>query len=609
MQSPDRAWELLESPNNIRDHAAIFHHGSSGSYLFYSMLDGHPEVIGLPIINPPQHVTKIIFWRMRELLENSGDLTFGKVADILGECFKSTELPWQDRESEFRALVGWGLRCLVEKNEDLTLGFLFRLFVVSVANLYGLAIGSSNPVLVWNEHNPGPDALFNVILLKEMLPGIKLVTVVRYPEKSADAHFDRYHRYFLEGIKHRITFQYFDQRTITRLFLDSFVDNHILYGDNASVVRFEDIHNSTRAVMAGVAQWLGLRWDDCLLESTSWRSPWVYEQRFSGTRKVLEAELELKHFDRLDRARLRYFLGPEYRRWGYAESKGKSLVPGSIWRGISGLIPFRTHRVRFRSFLQELRAEKSHDEIKATQKIPKWRRVFEELRLLWRSHRRLQANLFAAHKRHAASQNKIAPVIYGEEAGYHLEKLHVVCDQTALPSDVPSPPILAARNLADHRLLVKYVTDNSWESRSIAFPNARAEALDGLLDTLLANCIQRLWGEACVFRRNMSVREIPAIAVYGGGDGSAAIIEMFRRHLGISIHRILNDKEGFDKSGRPILAYGDVGSAEKATWIVLIANDYWKASVSNWEDVAINLKHSGFSNVYNASPLMWGVLF
>ena len=609
MQTPNRAWELLENPDNIRDNVAIFHHGSSGSYLFYSMLDGHPEVIGLPIINPPQHVTKIIFWRMRELSENPGDLTLGKVTDVLSECFKSTELPWQGRESEFRALVGWGLRCHVDKEENLTLGFLFRLFVVSVANLYGHAIGSNNPVLVWNEHNPGPDALFNIILLKAILPGIKLVTVVRYPEKSADAHFDRYHRYFVEGIKHRITFQYFDQRTITRLFLDSFVDNHILYGDNAVVVRFEDIHNSTRAVMAAVTKWLGLRWDNCLLESTSWRSPWVYEQKFSGTRNVLEAELKLKHFDRFDRARLRYFLGPEYRRWGYAKPNGESIIPISLWKGLSRLIPFRTHRVRFRSFLQELRADKSDAGSRGVQKLLGWRRVFEELRLLWRSHRRLQANLFAAHKQHLGYPNKIAPVIYGDEPGHHLETLRVVCEQTEPTNDGPSSCVVVARNLVDHRSLVKYVTDTSWEAQSISFPGALVETLDGLLDTLIADCIQRLRGEICIFRRNMSVNEIPVIAVYGGGDGSAAIIEMFRHHLGISIQKVLDKHDGIDKSGRPIVAYDNVGPVEKATWIVLIATDYWKASVSNWEDVAINLKRSGFRNVYNASPLMWGVLF
>lgn len=145
-------------------------------------------------------------------------------------------------------------------------------------------------------------------------------------------------------------FNYYLEQTIGWLPIERMFSMPIL------PVRLESLHSEPRKTMEGVAAWLGLTWDDCLLKSTFNGLVYWGDKRsntfISGFSKSHTENEEWRgQFDALDQFVLLTLLGPSLERFGYGRN--------TVWRKLLLLLLILIPTKLERQALTASRSEKS----------------------------------------------------------------------------------------------------------------------------------------------------------------------------------------------------------------------------------------------------------
>ena len=120
--------------------------------------------------------------------------------------------------------------------------------------------------------------------------------------------------------------------------------------NNSRAVRLEDLHNAPRAVLSAICRWLGLDWNDTLLESTYaglqwWNRPGI--KRVSGFDKSIVSTANHTFTDAFDERRLA-FVGHHIMREYYPEALQCGGGDMPTWMGlVQCVLPFRLELKNF----------------------------------------------------------------------------------------------------------------------------------------------------------------------------------------------------------------------------------------------------------------------
>jgi hypothetical protein len=233
--------------------AAVFVGGAmkSGTTLLVGLLDGHPELTVLP---GDSHMLTLLarerfglddaevaaYW-MAVLVNPYGQRPFW----FLGDAPE----PYRDF---LQALAHWR-RVLPAAAR--------REFLSAVLALHCVNPRPARQPRAWVEKTPGNEA--RVAALLALFPRARFLHVVREPRAN------------LASIKQLIRHRGWRWRApmviwrLRRSLAVAHVNRRRLAPDRYHVVRYEDLVTDARRVMAGVAAFIGVGWDDCLLTATS----------------------------------------------------------------------------------------------------------------------------------------------------------------------------------------------------------------------------------------------------------------------------------------------------------------------------------------------------
>lgn len=283
---------------------AILAWGRSGSILLASYLDGHEDVIGLP---------ELCGWKLYEFFDRYQSLP---LSDKL-LAYPAYE-PDYTRffEGDFAiSSVGYyaAVQSIVEFYRDWPLDFREsrKAFFIFLHIAYSLALGrrpvSSHPLIVYAEH------LHDNVTAKHLVedfPRAKFVHTIRDPITTCDRTF----QHFLPFADRNIALPY--------SVLDSLVgDDRPQFGmeSRTLAIRFEDLHSDTERTIRGLCNWLGLRHQVTLLESTFNGTPYVVTRdgkTWSGQR-LDQAQRRSRQLSLKDRALLFALFYENFTEWGY----------------------------------------------------------------------------------------------------------------------------------------------------------------------------------------------------------------------------------------------------------------------------------------------------
>ena len=234
--------------------AAVFVGGAmkSGTTLLVGLLDGHPELTVLPgdshmlarlareRTTPGDAEASAAHW-MAVLVNPYGQRPFW----FLGDAPE----PYRDF---LHALAHWRQVLPADSRRE---------FLSAVLALHCVNPRRARQPRAWVEKTPGNEA--RVAALLALFPRARFLHVVREPRAN------------LASIKQLIRHRGWRWRApmviwrLRRSLAVAHVNRRRLAPDRYHVVRYEDLVTDARRVMAGVAAFIGVGWDDCLLTATS----------------------------------------------------------------------------------------------------------------------------------------------------------------------------------------------------------------------------------------------------------------------------------------------------------------------------------------------------
>ncbi|NJB66726.1 hypothetical protein GGQ74_000366 [Desulfobaculum xiamenense] len=276
---------------------AILYYGRSGSFLLHSLLDSHPSLISLPFETPGVHH---YFGDWSSFRTNA----FEKMKNaITGIVDKSTKDAFHkiDEKRFLDIMSGFFVRDrMVSK----------RSFFIALHVAYALAHGESldeierSRYILYQHHDP---EAFSMRELAKDFPEVKFLQTVRNPVQTFGSNIS-------------VTICNFKPYPVQPSLMLHIIRDHVYAGGGdddmrrrTRAVRLEDMHLNTYPLMRGIAEWLGIAWDDVLMRST--KNGLVYEEDFRRP-----WVLDKKHEDLLrafDVKRLKALFHRNAEAWGY----------------------------------------------------------------------------------------------------------------------------------------------------------------------------------------------------------------------------------------------------------------------------------------------------
>jgi hypothetical protein len=346
---PNGVIELLGAPDKPGSVLACFFSGRSGSMFLQSFFDriAYPRILTVPpdsLIGfetsqfPQPEIDRFNDFARRTA---TGQVTRGIVAwtnatlDRCAELFDDYEgyaelRPWRASRPVFSALVQAQLAWLAPR--ELTHDRLLRILFLAHRLARGESLDCSRPeklTYLWQAHVPlwdketqwpkGMPYLPRRIWLRHAFPGMKSLTVVRFPEKALDSHL--IHHAFesvqplLATLLRRLIFD------IGMAWGNDISDAH--FDGSEFAVRFEDVHHHPEFVVRRICDWAGMDFDENMI-ATDFAFP-VRGRTVSGARRLTQAEMQAKLLSYFDVLKIRFLLQENYRLWGYDEVCQPSL--------------------------------------------------------------------------------------------------------------------------------------------------------------------------------------------------------------------------------------------------------------------------------------------
>lgn len=341
----------LHRPERVNRIVAVGLWGRSGSYLLSNLLDGHPQTLALPPHSSHwmAHFIALFLVRVEEGEFAEGSLLdpfVTEFCDWFPNLFSDTQearaadyirlgpsgewlagVPRAKFQERFRhALAG-----LAERG-TLTPRTLFAAIHTAYAAACRMVI-EPDPVIVWQAHNVQN---YHREFHERLLGPMQVLLTVRDPIRTYDS-----------WLSATLDNQPCPPTTIIapRLFLEYLrLTGHVspvIAEGNLCAIRFEDMHNRTEPVMRAVAEWIGIRWDPVLLETTSDRKTVWFKtgaRRVTGTRPIPRVQAAPKFCGWLDRLALRLLFADAYAVW-YGR---KNTLPWPIQCLLVGLLALLT---------------------------------------------------------------------------------------------------------------------------------------------------------------------------------------------------------------------------------------------------------------------------
>jgi hypothetical protein len=347
-----RAYDI----GSMQSIAAICHWGRSGSILFASFLDDHDDVLVLPNLLSEsiypflERYASLSAWQKllaypafsRQQKATSGDFFLTNNPD--GDY----AIPPEDYFAAVLALQrAHGVPC---DGAESRAWFIRHLHVA-----YALALGKQaenpRPMIViaqhwWNEKLAR--------LLREDFPGAMFLHTIRDPISAFDSWLDMHFKWQLAGTDSRpgvYPYPVFDAFND----LLSWDRAHQGTAERSRAVRFEDMHNEPEALMRRVANWLGIRIQPSLIESTLNGTPFVVvikgEAIFGSNPE--RAARRAGNLNALDQLLIFALLHHNFIIWRYPTPRvmGSMVLRGLIVL-VGALIPSRMEIVNMRRLIE-----------------------------------------------------------------------------------------------------------------------------------------------------------------------------------------------------------------------------------------------------------------
>jgi hypothetical protein len=271
--------QVLKSQHSDAKVYSILYDGRSGSVFLQSLLDNHPRIITFPATVLMGGLTGK---HINEFLMDGGPDNWGQFTEkfILSypTLFDSRSDSSGMRLNELGKARDEYISISPEKFSD-AMKFVSNEIQFTKRNAF-LAIHlvweyvrketiDDNPIILYAMHTPED----SMKVVMELFPEMKVLLSTREPKSTlASYYYHHIKRYEFEG--RAINF-WDDENSLSYPFrtLEYFINSYFIidkYVDYESirVVRLEDLHSKPKETMLRVANWMGIDYKDCLLEST-----------------------------------------------------------------------------------------------------------------------------------------------------------------------------------------------------------------------------------------------------------------------------------------------------------------------------------------------------
>jgi hypothetical protein len=331
---------------DMQTAVAICTCGSSGSLLLASYLEGHPDVIGLPMLYGQAIYPFFDHYQSMSLREKLLTYPFvrGSSSDDFDDSFKHA--PAGITPIHYVAAVD----AVLSVYRDRPASFLEqrRTFFVFVHIAYSVALGhkprSATPVIVHGQH------IWDNELAR------------RFVEDFQDARFIHTVRDPISNLGRLLA------RHTDSLIGAAMVVSHLSHADapqtgmesRTRTIRFEDLHLNLEPTMRAVAAWLGLPFQPSLLESNFYGVPFVASRgatSWSGPRPD-QAVRDIKNVSLTDRGMLYATLYEDFASWNYPCPGVFAYAPIRVVTCLLLMwIPFRIEIIVAKAFFKSLPKE------------------------------------------------------------------------------------------------------------------------------------------------------------------------------------------------------------------------------------------------------------
>ena len=303
---------------------SICHWGRSGSLLLSSYLDNHSHIVMLPysagesIYNFFEEYQYLSIWEKLIAYPTYSALKKKSEGDFFLKNNPSGEFAIE-AAAYYQAVHA--LFAVYASQPPIWLDARPRFFQLLHA-VYGVAIGrrpaDPRPLMVHAQHYMNEKLAARLV---EDFPCAQFIHTIRDPISGIDSWFGRKLEMELYGCDNRLELmpRHLDIAVATMIDLLAWDKPHRGMESRTRGIRFEDLHVAPEATMRGLAEWLGLSYQPCLLHSTWNGIPYVVQVRGvpSSGPNPANAVRRSKNLNLADRVLIFALLHANFVGWNY----------------------------------------------------------------------------------------------------------------------------------------------------------------------------------------------------------------------------------------------------------------------------------------------------
>ena len=330
---------------------AICHWGRSGSLLLGSFLDGHPDVVMLPDCTSENIYPFFLEYASLPLWEKliAYPTYSARRTGTHGDLFlkNNPEGSFAVEPAEYYAAVLAVAEVFGARSPEWlgTRARFFQMLHVAYTVAINRPMNSARPLMVYAQHWCNQRLADYFV---EDFPQAKFIHTIRDPVSALDS-------WFQWSVGTELYRKNSDERPLAYVdaALSSSIDllargwdcSHRGMEACTRAIRFEDLHVATEATLHRLADWLGISFEPCLLESTWNGRPWFVTIRgrsWCGADPA-NAQRKSSNLSWVDRWLLFALMHEHFVRWGYEVPRAfrrrwvRSAVIALLW-----LVPMKT---------------------------------------------------------------------------------------------------------------------------------------------------------------------------------------------------------------------------------------------------------------------------
>ena len=349
--STDELPDLLErvKPENLTRVVALFCYGRSGSNFVASLFDSHPQILNTP---STQIAGFYDFWREygeRPAVEQLA--AFLSVYEAMYRVHQLGNVPMNPHAGPLsgdaspvdaslfqEVFLTLASRAVSDPNREC---IPRRYFVQSLHAAYAIAlrreVNWDDAVIFMHVHSPISSVTDPLL---EDFPDAQLLHVIRRPTASLSS----YYRIAISGG--------IGGGGLTAFGIEWALNRAQPVSASAAelsrAVKIEDVNEAPEETLRSICCWVGISWNDCLLEPTFNSVPYTQSSSHGHNFKDFAGKQQearnVQACSRIDWVRLKFLLAPVYAEWGYSIG---AVYRSAFLRRLSRflwLFPFRVER-------------------------------------------------------------------------------------------------------------------------------------------------------------------------------------------------------------------------------------------------------------------------